>query len=268
MIDKGKHNVLGVRVDAVDYEAAVQRVTEAATHSRPLSVSALAVHGLMTGALDSVQRFRLNNLELIVPDGQPVRWATNLLYGTKLPDRVYGPTLMLEVCRRAADERLPVFLYGATENLLHRLKGNLRERFPRLEIAGTQASKFRCLTEEEAAEVAATIRGSGAAVTFVGLGCPRQEVWVYEMKQALSMPLLAVGAAFNFHAGVLPQAPPLMQRAGLEWLYRLSEEPKRLWRRYAIYNPLFVGLLILQLSRLHRFNLDRDFEPTQTIRYG
>ena len=268
MIDKGKYNVLGVQLQAVDYESAVEQIVESAKSSDALGVSALAVHGLMTGALDSVHRFRLNSLELVVPDGQPVRWALNRLHGVELRDRVYGPTLMLKTCQRAADEGLPVFLYGTTSELLKRLKSNLMQSYPRLQIVGMQPSRFRCLTESERADVIAKIRGTGAAITFVGLGCPRQETWVYEMKHELSMPLIAVGAAFNFHAGALPQAPEFMQRYGLEWLFRLSNEPKRLWRRYCIYNPLFIGMLITQLMQLYDFNDCPTLEPTQLIRHG
>ncbi len=217
MIDRGKHNILGIRVDAVDYEAAVERILAAAKAQHPLAVSALAVHGLMTGATDPTHRHRLNRFDLLVPDGQPVRWALNWLHGAGLPDRVYGPNLMLEVCRQAEQERLPIFLFGGSEELLALLRQRLESRYPKLCISGVRPSRFRRLSAQERDEIVGAIRDSGSAITFVGLGCPRQEVWVYEFRDALSMPLIAVGAAFNFHAGLLPQAPPLLQRYGLEW---------------------------------------------------
>src|SRR5262249_36818982 len=134
MIDRGKRNVLGVRVDAVDYEAALERIITAARERRPLAVSALAVHGVMIGVLDREHRYRLNRFDLLVPDGQPVRWALNWLHRSQLPDRVYGPTLMLKTCARAAEEGLPIFLFGGTAELLSALEANLLGRFPTLRI--------------------------------------------------------------------------------------------------------------------------------------
>lgn len=268
MIDNGKHNVLGVRVDAVDYEAAVERVIAAARDRRPLTVSALAVHGIMTGVLDAEHRHRLNRFDLIVPDGQPVRWALNLLHRARLRDRVYGPNLMLKVCERAAAEGLPIFLYGSTGEVLAALRENLCRRFPALRVAGSRASLFRRMTPAERDEVAAEIRASGAAVTFVALGCPRQEVFAYEMREHVGMPLLAVGAAFPFHAGKLPQAPGFMQRRGLEWLYRLASEPRRLWRRYVLLNPLYLTLLLCQLLRVRTADPGRAPAPAAELRYG
>jgi len=250
VIDKGKHSVLGVLVDAVDYEAAVRKVVEAAHARRPFGVSALAVHGVMTGVEDREHLWRLNNLELVVPDGQPVRWALNLLHKVGLPDRVYGPRLMLEICAAAEKEGLPIFLYGSRPQVLERLVANLKTRFPRLQIAGAMPSFFRRLTSQEREEVVRTIRQSGARITFVGLGCPRQEIFAYEMKGLLSMPVVAVGAAFDFHAGLLKEAPFWMQRLGLQWLHRLLQEPGRLWRRYLVLGPAFLGLLVLQWAGL------------------
>lgn len=268
MIDFGKQNVLGIRVDAVDYEAAVQRIMDAARDRRPYAVSALAVHGLMTGVLDRNHRFRLNKFDLLTPDGQPVRWAMRWLHGVKLPDRVYGPRLTLEVCRRAEEEGRSIFLFGGSEALLAKLQAQLAERFPKLKIAGSLASKFRKLTPAERDETIATIRASGAEITLVGLGCPRQEVFTYEFREALSMPVLAVGAAFNFIAGDLAQAPKYLQDRGLEWLYRLSKEPRRLWRRYLLLNPLYVGLLLLQLTRLRSFAPSDADPPLEQVLYG
>lgn len=268
MIDRGRKNVLGVMIDAVDYEGAIARIIEAAKQRTPYAVSALAVHGVMTGALDRVHRHRLNRFDLICPDGQPVRWALNYLHGAKLPDRVYGPNLMLRTCQRAAEERLPIYLFGATESMLALLKTRLTEQFPNLIIAGAEASRFRQASAEEVEESAARITASGAAITFVGLGCPRQEVWAFEMRERLSMPLLAVGAAFAFHAGQLPQAPQWLQDRGLEWFYRLVQEPRRLWRRYLYLNPAYVGLLSMQAIGLRKFDLAEDSPPQDRLRYG
>jgi exopolysaccharide biosynthesis WecB/TagA/CpsF family protein len=261
MISHGKHNLLGVMIDGVDYEEAVRQIADAASHRQPFGVTALAVHGVMTGYRDPDQRHRLNALALVVPDGQPVRWALNALHGTRLTDRVYGPTLMLEVCRMAARERLGIYLYGSTEPVLARLTAQLRHDFPGLCIVGAEPSRFRRLTTDEKHEVIERIRGSGAQITFVGLGCPRQEAWAYEYQDALAMPLLAVGAAFDFHAGTTRQAPAWMQRRGLEWLFRLGTEPHRLWRRYLILNPWYVALVLAQYAGLRTFD-ERDEHAT------
>lgn len=268
MIDRGKHNVLGVRISAVDYDAAVERIAAAARRREPLAVTALAVHGVMTGAMDPEHRWRLNRLDLVVPDGQPVRWALNLLHGCRLAERVYGPELMLRTCARAEAEGLGVFLFGGSAELLDRLAAKLAERFPRLHVAGRQASKFRRLTADEKLETIAAIKQSGASLALVGLGCPRQEVWVFEFREALSMPLLAVGAAFPFHAGLLPQAPPLMQRWGLEWLFRLGCEPRRLWNRYVVLNPMYLTMLGLQMTRLRVPDPESGRPPTEELLYG
>jgi len=268
MIHRGKSNILGVHVDAVDYEGATARIIAAAQQRQPLTVSALAVHAVVTGALDPFHRFRLNHLDLAVPDGQPVRWVLNWLYGAALPDRVYGPLLMLRVCERAADQGLPIYLYGSRRSTLEKLRGNLQERFPSVKIAGTRPSRFRRITPAEDRSVVNHIRDSGARIVFVGLGCPRQEVWLYEHRDALPMPLVAVGAAFDFHAGTVPQAPAWMQRAGLEWLFRLMREPRRLWKRYLTLNPLYLLLVLLQCTRLYGFNRFAGSPPGARMRYG
>ena len=268
MIDYGKKNIIGVQINAVDYEAAVKKIIVAAQKREAMSVSALAVHGVMTGVLDPIHRYRLNHLDIVVPDGQPVRWALNLLYRTQLPDRVYGPTLTMKVCEQAAKEGLPIYLYGSSSVVLASLTSNLRSKFPELIIAGAQPSRFRQTSADEKREIVAEILNSGAAITFVGLGCPRQEVWVYEYREDLSMPLIAIGAAFDFHAGTLAQSPPFLQKIGLEWLYRLIREPRRLWKRYIFLNPLYITLLTLQILKLKRFDPSDIFLSPQEMRYG
>jgi exopolysaccharide biosynthesis WecB/TagA/CpsF family protein len=253
VLDNGKRNVLGILIDAADYEGAVERVIHAARQRHPLALSPLAVHGLMTGVLNKEHKYRLNHLDLLVPDGQPVRWALNWIYGAQLRDRVYGPTLMLALCARAAHEGLAIYLYGSSPDIVLRLREFLARRFPGLQIAGAEPSKFRRLSTEEKTELAARICKSGAAMVFVGLGCPRQEIWAYEFRELLPMPILAVGAAFPFLAGRVPQAPKWMQDRGLEWLFRLWAEPRRLWRRYVLLNPAYLFLVALQAIGLVRF---------------
>lgn len=250
MTAPGKRNVLGVLVDVVDYEAATAEVIAAAQDRRSFALTALAVHGVMTGVLDRAHNARLNSFDLVTPDGQPVRWALNLLHRAGLTDRVYGPTLTLRVLARCADQGLPVYLYGSTDETLHRLVPALEHMFPALKIAGAEASKFRQVQPGEDVQIAEKIRSSGARLVLVGLGCPRQEVFAYAMRPLLDMPLMAVGAAFDYHAGLLRRPPAWMQRAGLEWLWRLGLEPKRLWRRYVILNPAYLARLAAQKTRL------------------
>ena len=268
MIDQGKKNLLGVAVNAVDYEYAIDRILSDAKAGRRCATTALAVHGVMTGALDRAHRYRLNSFDLVTPDGQPVRWALNLLYGTKLPDRVYGPNLTLFLCRRAAQEDLPVYFYGSKPEVLDNLQRRLRELCPGLQIAGAQPSEFRSLSADEQIATAERIRDSGARILFVGLGCPRQEVFTYEMSRYLSMPVLAVGAAFDYHAGLLEEPPEFLQRIGLQWLFRLVQEPGRLWRRYLITNSQFVAMLCAQWLRLWRPKLNDVDPPAASVRYG
>jgi exopolysaccharide biosynthesis WecB/TagA/CpsF family protein len=245
-----KGNVLGVLVDATTYDEAAGAVLAAARDGRPFALTALAVHGVMTGVLDRAHGARLNSFDLVTPDGQPVRWALNTLHGAGLTDRVYGPTLTLRVLAGAAAEGLPVYFYGSTEETLDRLVPRLQEMFPDLKIAGREASKFRAVHPGEDVEIAERIKVSGARIVLVGLGCPRQEVFAHAMRPLLPMPLLAVGAAFDYHAGQLRRPPAWMQRYGLEWLWRLGLEPGRLWRRYLLLNPAYLARLAAQRTRL------------------
>jgi exopolysaccharide biosynthesis WecB/TagA/CpsF family protein len=252
MAAPGKHNVCGIHVDAVEMEAAVERIIESARERRPLSVSALAVHGIMTGVGNGEHRGRLNELDMVVPDGQPVRWTLNLLHGTRLRERVYGPALMAELCAEAAKANIGIYLYGSTEEVLERLEQRLRDRFPTLPIAGRRASCFGVLNEAEQRALGAAIRESGAGLCFVGLGCPRQEVFCWAMRERIGIPVIAVGAAFDFHSGTAKEAPEWMQRRGLQWLHRLAMEPRRLWKRYLLLNPAYATLALAQLVGLWR----------------
>jgi N-acetylglucosaminyldiphosphoundecaprenol N-acetyl-beta-D-mannosaminyltransferase len=253
MLNAGKRNIVGILVDAVDYEAAEGFIFRAAREKRGVAISALAVHGVMTGVLDAEQKFRLNHLDLVVPDGQPVRWVLNGLYGANLPDRVRGPNLTLRVCARAAAEGESIYLYGGTPEILAAFIRSLNKRFPGIRIAGAEPSKFRKLKPEEKDELASRILESRASILLCGLGCPRQEIFAFEFRDALSMPILAVGAAFPLLAGLIPEAPAWMQDCGLEWLFRLVSEPRRLWRRYIYLNPAYLFLVALQAIGFLRF---------------
>ena len=246
MIDDGKRLLLGVRIDAVDYEGALARILAAAREGRPLGVSALAVHGVMTGVLDREQRFRINHLDLVTPDGQPVRWALNLLHRSALPDQVHGAVLTAKLLPHLEDERIAVYWYGTTPTTLALLREELARRHPGLVIAGMEPSRFGTASATELDAIAARIRACGAQICFVGLGCPRQETFVAAMRDRLPMPALAVGAAFTYLSGELREPPAWMRRNGLEWLWRLVLEPRRLWRRYLLLNPAYLTLFAVQ----------------------
>lgn len=184
---------------------------------------------------------------LAVPDGQPLVWALRLL-GHRRATRVYGPDLMEKTCARCAQKGIPVYLYGGrSPEALRLLESRLRERFPGLPIAGGFSPPFRQLDAAEREQVAGEINRSGAQIVWVGTGQPKQELWMHRMRPLLAAPLLVgVGAAFDFHAGIVSQAPRWMRRAGLEWCYRLSREPRRLWRRYLTQNPRFIAAFARQ----------------------
>lgn len=235
--------MLGVGIDLTSPDRATGILLLAAREGKPVSATALAVHGVMTGWRNPGYRSVLARMGLVLPDGQPVRWALNWLFGAGLEERVYGPGLMLDICEGAAAEGLSIFLYGNTTEVLERLAGALKERFPSLTIAGLCPSAFGPLDRGGQEAVAGRLKESGAAICFVGTGCPRQEVFAERMAPLAGMPLVAVGAAFDFHAGTKSVAPRWMQETGLEWLFRLSREPRRLWRRYLFLNPAYLVLL-------------------------
>jgi N-acetylglucosaminyldiphosphoundecaprenol N-acetyl-beta-D-mannosaminyltransferase len=268
MKNEGKRNLLGVLIDAVDYDSAVERIIDAAEENRPYAATALAVHGVMTGVGDEAHRYRLNHFDLVTPDGQPVRWALNLLYKSRLTDRVYGPVLTLRVCQEAARRGIPVYFYGSTREVLDPLVARLEAQFPGLKVAGASPSRFRTTTEREKAEIANHIRDSGARITFVGLGCPRQEVFAHEYRELLHMPVIAVGAAFDYHSGAVNEPPERVQRWGLQWAYRLAQDPRRLWRRYIFLNPAFIALFVLQFTRVWRPDPTNARPPLGETLYG
>ena len=213
-------------------------------------VTAAAVNLVMSAREDPETRAAVLGATLAVPDGQPLVWALHAL-GHARATRVYGPDLMVGFCARAAQAGTPMFLYGGrSPEALEMLEARLRERFPGLVIAGGSSPPFRALTPAEQEQTIAEIDSSGAELVWVGTGQPKQEKWMLQMRPRLSAPLLVgVGAAFDFHAGLVSQAPRWMQRSGLEWTYRLSREPRRLWWRYAHHNPRFIAGFARQYLR-------------------
>ena len=233
--------VLGVPLALTDYEGVMDWMDAIIAARERVCVSAAAVHLVMVSQEDPETRAAVLKATT-VPDGQPLVWALRAL-GHRDASRVYGPDLMARYCERAAlSTGARMFLYGGRdEQALERLCQALCTRFPGLEIVGGCSPPFRPMTSAERDAVVAQINASGADVVWVGTGQPKQEKWMADMRERLDAPILAgVGAAFDFHAGIVPQAPSWMQAMGLEWMYRLAREPRRLWRRYARYNPRFV----------------------------
>lgn len=241
-------DVLGVRVHAVTYEGATRVVLDWVQAGEGRTVYTTGAHGLVEAQGDAGFRAALNRADLNVPDGMAVVRALRTL-GQPEAARVYGPDLMLHLCRAAAAEGLPIALYGASPATLDALRERLPQLAPGLEIACAISPPFRPLTDAEDAALTDALRDSGARVVFVGLGCPKQERWCDTHRERLPAVLVAVGAAFDFHAGRLRQAPPWVQRAGLEWAFRLAVEPRRLWRRYARVVPRFLWGFWLQRFR-------------------
>jgi N-acetylglucosaminyldiphosphoundecaprenol N-acetyl-beta-D-mannosaminyltransferase len=241
-----KLSVIGTWINSTTYEKAIQKIILWAQEKRSHYVFAANVHMVME-AWD-VLEFReiVNSADLVTPDGMPLVWMLRMK-GCRNQQRVYGPTLMLHVMEMTAKEDIPVGFYGGQPDVLEKLVERMQERFPGLNVAYAYSPPFRVLTQEEDKQICQAIRNSGLQILFVGLGCPKQERWMAEHHDRISAVMLGVGAAFDFHAGVVSQAPPWIQRLGMEWAYRFLQEPRRLWKRYLIQNPRFVVLALADL---------------------
>lgn len=239
-----KRNLFGIDYAIVDYNSASDIIIHHARNNESFGVTALAVHGLVTSVRDKTIGDRVRRIQMSVPDGQPVRWALNSFHNIGMKDRVYGPTLTLHVLEKAAKENLKVYLYGSTADTLGKFSAFIRETYPGIDLCGIHVDRFRDATPEEDAEDIEKINSCGAHVVLVGRGCPRQEIWVADHIGKINAAMMAVGAAFDFHAGTLEQAPKWMQDHGLEWFYRLVKEPRRLWKRYFSTNSYFIYLFL------------------------
>src|ERR1700744_5565661 len=246
-------DVLGVPLGLTDYDEALSWIDDMVQARQRGYVCVCNVHAVMASAEDPELRSALLGSSLNVPDGQPLVWALNLL-GPSLEGRVYGPELMARSCARAVASGQRMYLYGGrNQGALVQLALNLLQRYPGVRILGGLSAPHRPLNPEEREAVIKEINGSRADVVWVGIGVPKQEKWMAEMRAELESPVLVgVGAAFDFHAGLVPQAPGWLPESGLEWAYRLAHEPRRLWRRYMRYNPRFVGAFARQLLEHRR----------------
>jgi N-acetylglucosaminyldiphosphoundecaprenol N-acetyl-beta-D-mannosaminyltransferase len=253
-----RDNVLGVAVSAIDMVGALAAIEGWIGGDRHDYVCVTGVHGVIESRRSPRLRAIHNAAGLVVPDGMPLVWLLRRA-GYREADRVYGPDLMLAALARPALRDCRHFLYGSSPASIARLRRNLEARFPALRIAGAISPPFRPLSRAEDEAVVTAIDRSGAEIVWVGLSTPKQEIWMAEHRARLrANVLIGVGAAFDMHAGLLRQAPRAMQRCGLEWLFRLAVEPRRLWRRYLRNNPRFIAEVLAQATGLRRYRLDGD----------
>jgi N-acetylglucosaminyldiphosphoundecaprenol N-acetyl-beta-D-mannosaminyltransferase len=260
-----KQVVLGVGICPTSYSA----VTEACRNwiaNRPAGatnryICVTSVHGIMTAVFDRSFRAKLNRADIATPDGMPVVWALRS-FGHPDQGRVYGPDLMLALCEQAERLGHRIFLYGSHPETLSLLERRLLQRFPNLTIAGAYSPPFRSLTLMEDRQITKMIADAAPDLIFVGLSTPKQEHWMSGHVGHLPGVMIGVGAAFDFHAGKLKQAPPWMRQHGLEWLFRLIMEPRRLWKRYLLITPLFLPLWSMQRMGLLKYSTEHPLQTT------
>ena len=249
-------NVLGVGVSAIDIPRAIAEMESWIDAADREYVCVTGMHGIVESQRATPLRLIHNRAGLVTPDGMPLVWLL-WWHGYHHSDRVYGPDLMMATLAHGASRGWRHFLYGARQETLDLLEARLKQRVPGLNIVGRFSPPFRDLTPEEDAEIVERINASGADIVWVGLSTPKQERWMAGHRSLLrANVLIGVGAAFDFHAGTVRQAPRFMQRCGLEWSFRLLTEPRRLWRRYATGIPAFIWGVLLQTARLRRYPVD------------
>jgi N-acetylglucosaminyldiphosphoundecaprenol N-acetyl-beta-D-mannosaminyltransferase len=243
-------DVLGVQVSAVTMDQTLEVLDHWITAGLQRYVCVTGVHGVMESRRDERLRQIHNGAGLVTPDGMPLVWWSHLT-GHRQTERVYGPDLLLSCCQRSVTTGYRHFFYGGGDGVAEKLVNRLTRRFPGLEVAGTYTPPFRPLTEAEDEEVVHRINEAAPDIVWVGLSTPKQEHWMADHVGRLHAPaLIGIGAAFDFHAGLKPQAPRWMQRNGLEWLFRMSTEPRRLGKRYLVNNPAFIWLALQEAWRI------------------
>lgn len=238
--------IVGGNIDALDWFGAVSLLASWAANHESRVVCICNAHSVVTARQDKEFAAAVNTADMATPDGAPVAWLMRRL-GASGQERINGPDLMLKYCEAAAKRGESIYLYGGAETTLSILRDQLPKRFPGLVIAGSHSPPFRALTEEEDAAIVRDINDSGAGTIWVSLGCPKQEKWMAAHRGRINGVMIGVGAAFDYHAGVISRAPLWMQNNGLEWLHRLASEPRRLWKRYFVTNTLFIWHAARQL---------------------
>lgn len=258
LIEKSSRvNVVGLEINLCDYDSATRRAHELANRRRGGYVCFATVHMTMEAQDDPDFQRLVNNADLVLPDGKPL-FAMQKLLGNPNARQVRGPGLMPKLFAYAEQNNLSIGFYGGKQETLDRLLKRLATDFPGLKVAYSFSPPFRPISEEEDREIVSAINRSGAQILFVGLGCPKQERWMARHREKLTAVMLGVGAAFDFYTGTITEAPVWMQKIGLEWMFRLVQEPRRLWRRYLILNPRFTALAALQLAGVKKFENDKS----------
>ena len=266
--DPTSFGVLGVRTHAVQLEQVVDRMREwIRKRDGCHSIAATGMHGVVEAQHDASFKDVLNARDLVVPDGMPLVWLGRHK-GHPLRRRVYGPDLLLAFCEQSAGQGYSHFFCGGEPGVAERLAESLKTRFPGLYVVGTYSPPFRPLTAAEDEEIVALIGRAAPDVLWVGLGTPKQERWMHSNKDKLDVPVMVgVGAAFDMLSGRRIQAPPWMREHGLEWFFRLIQEPRRLWRRYLLYGAQFIAYLVLESLRLKNFDASGSNVPKRAPRH-
>lgn len=248
-------NILGVGISPLTLPQAVAQITGWIDAGNLQYVSVCTVHTVMECQRSEVMRRAVNNAGLATPDGMPLVWLSRR-QSPQPVSRVYGPDLMLALCKASTKTGYRHYFLGGAPGVPELLAQNMQARFPGLQVAGTASPPFRALTPAEDAQLVADLNQAHADIIWVGLGTPKQDLWMAAHRSRLTAAvLIGVGAAFDIHTNRIPQAPGWMQRAGLEWLFRLWQEPGRLWYRYLVYNPLFVALSLAQALKIKNYTL-------------
>ncbi len=239
-------NILGVPVGAVDMPLVLDTLRDWIRDGTSRYICATDVFNVTSASANDQHRAALLEADLIVPDGTPLSWVGRLR-GNRRIRRVCGPDLLLAACERSQSEGWRHFFYGGAEGVAESLAETLKERYPGLQVAGTECPPFRPLSEEETAQMVDRVEAANTDIMWIGLGCPKQEIWMNQhVGRMKDVVLVGVGAAFDFHTDRVHRAPAWMRNYGLEWLHRLTSEPKRLWRRYCYYAPRFVLLSLIE----------------------
>ncbi len=231
--------VLGAFIDAAGWGETVERIAAWAAARESRYVCTCNAHSVVTATQDDKFQRVLNGADMVTPDGTPVAWMLRRL-GYRHQERIPGPDLMWRLLREAEKRAIPIYFFGNREIVLDELARRIIREFPRIRLAGGQASLFRDMSPEEDADAVARINDSKAEIVFVSLGCPMQERWMAEHRGSVKAVMIGVGGAFNVYVGTVQRAPLWIQNIGLEWLHRLCSEPRRLWKRYLVTNTLFI----------------------------
>lgn len=237
--NRSGQTILGVFIDAIDWHQTLTKIIRWSIYKQSRYVCQCNVDVVVKTTQDEYFRHIISSSDLANPDGMPIVWALRRK-GFGGQERISGPDLMLRVCQLSEQINVPVFFYGSTSETLVKLKKKIKETFKDLKIAGIYSPPFSKLTIEENNEIIKLISSSGAGIIFVGLGCPKQEIWMFQNRNKINAVMIGVGAAFDFYAGTVKRAPIWMQNIGIEWFFRIIKEPKRLWKRYLYGNRRFL----------------------------